>query len=207
MTLAPVAPGALGERLDPAATETYLADLDTWVRERKAQLDEVDAVALDSAASESLTGDLLLSMALWKAASDRLRLLLATWDGGRVGPTERERLSVLIWGRLDATVDPALLERAGGSSAGSALALSLPEACRLSDALLQQLRGRLALDPAADANARRRRDRFRPPRRRPGRRRRRAGRAGSCDSRAPWCRSHGRDSLRRPPGPDASGRP
>ena len=158
MTLAPVAPGALGERLDPAATQTYLADLDTWVRERKAQLDEVDAVALDSAASESLTGDLLLSMALWKAASDRLRLLLATWDGGRVGPTERERLSVLIWGRLDATVDPALLERAGGSSAGSALALSLPEACRLSDALLQQLRGRLALDPAADANARRLKD-------------------------------------------------
>ena len=28
-------------------------------------------------------------------------LLSATWDGGRVGPAERERLSALVWGRLD----------------------------------------------------------------------------------------------------------
>ena len=32
---------------------------------------------------------------------------VATWDSGRVGPTELERMSALIWGRLDATLDPA----------------------------------------------------------------------------------------------------
>ena len=83
-------------------------------------------------------------MALWKAASDRHQLLVATWDGGRVGPTERERLSVLVHGHLQ-----------DGGGGGAGLALSLPEACRLSDALAGQLRTRLALDPAADAHARR----------------------------------------------------
>lgn len=156
MSAAPAAPGRLGERLEPAEVQRYLAELDTWVRERRTELDELDAAALDGEHGSDLTGDLMLSMALWKAVADRQRLLLATWDGGRVGPTERERLSVLIWGRLDATFDQSLLERAGhpGSAAPSNLAVSLPEACRLSDALVHQLRARLALDPSADANAR-----------------------------------------------------
>ena len=59
------------------------------------------------------------------------------WDSGRVGVTEREKLSSLIWGRLDAAYDT------------SGLAVSLPEACRLSDALVGQLRVRLGLDVSA----------------------------------------------------------
>lgn len=152
MSAAPAAPGRLGERLDPAQVQDYLAQLDTWVRDRRAELDEIDAIATDGGQAQEVTGDLMLSMALWKAVADRQSLLLATWDGGRVGPTERERLSVLIWGRLDATFDPVLLGRATGSA--NNLAVSLPEACRLSDALVQQLRARLALAPGADANAR-----------------------------------------------------
>ena len=74
-------------------------------------------------------------MALWKAVSDRYELLLATWDSGRVGQTERLRLASLIWGRLDAAT-------------ASGLSVSLPEACRLSDALVAQLRVRLGLDPS-----------------------------------------------------------
>ncbi|MDO5682856.1 MAG: hypothetical protein Q4G46_08520, partial [Propionibacteriaceae bacterium] len=103
------------------------------------------------------TKDMMLSLALWKAVKDRLDLLLATWDSGRVGLTERERMAALIWGRLDATLDPSLLAgRAekdvpeGLGSDVSGLSVSLPEACRLSDAMAAQLRTRLALDPDAD---------------------------------------------------------
>lgn len=148
-THAPKAPGALGERLDPAAVQVYLEALDTWTRTRRIELDELDGAALASDRRAELTSDLTLSMALWKAVSDRLALLMATWDGGRVGPTERERLSVLIWGRLDAGLSAA--------NAG-AVGVSLPEACRLSDALESQLRVRLALDPAADEYTRRIKD-------------------------------------------------
>ena len=56
-----------------------------------------------------------LSMALWKAVADRLQLLLAVWDGGRVLEPERERLATLIHGRLDATLDPAVLARSADS--------------------------------------------------------------------------------------------
>ncbi|UMG93106.1 hypothetical protein [Nocardioides sp. TF02-7] len=75
-----------------------------------------------------------LTLALWKAIHDRYQLVFATWDGGRVLQQERERLSALIWGRLDGAA-----EMPGG------LAVSLPEACRLNDALTAQLRTKLAL--------------------------------------------------------------
>jgi hypothetical protein len=42
----------------------------------------------------------MLSMALWQTVSDRYDLLVATWDLGRAGKTELERLSILIWERL-----------------------------------------------------------------------------------------------------------
>lgn len=155
-TRAPTAPGALGERIAPELLAGFLAELDIWVHERKAELDELDAACLSSPLRDQLTGDMLLSMALWKAASDRLRLLQATWDGGRVGAKERERMSTLVWGRLDATLDQRAVDRS--SVPVSSLALSLPEACRLSDALVGQLRVRLSLDPAADTHARRIRD-------------------------------------------------
>ena len=69
--------------------------------------------------------------------ADRYEQLQRVWDSGRVGVTEREKLSSLIWGRLDAAYDT------------SGLAVSLPEACRLSDALVSQLRVRLGLDVSA----------------------------------------------------------
>ena len=78
-----------------------------------------------------------MSLALWKAVADRYEQLQRVWDSGRVGVTEREKLSSLIWARLDAAYDT------------SGLAVSLPEACRLSDALVSQLRVRLGLDVSA----------------------------------------------------------
>jgi hypothetical protein len=161
---APEAPGRLGEPVEVMAMQAYLTELDSWVRYRKDELAELDAAALSSRqrdpGKDDLTDDMTLSMALWKAVSDRLQLLVAVWDGGRVLAAERERLATLIHGRLDATLDPAVLARTATSpgTTSGALAVSLPEACRLSDALAGQLRQRLSLDPAADANAARVKD-------------------------------------------------
>lgn len=160
MTTAPSAPGRIGEPVDPQAMRGYLDALHDWLAERRTELDALDAAILDPSRPTAtgvadrgqLTGDVMLSLALWKAVQDRYDLLLATWDSGRVGPAERERLSSLLWGRLDATLDPSMLARAQqrGTTVDQ-LALSLPEACRLSDALAAQLRSRLQLDPDTDA--------------------------------------------------------
>ena len=132
---APAAPGSIGVAIETQAAAVYLDQLGQWRETRRRELDELDRSALAATNGANATGDILLSMALWKAVSDRYELLLATWDSGRVGQTERLRLATLIWGRLDAAT-------------ASGLAVSLPEACRLSDALVAQLRVRLGLDPS-----------------------------------------------------------
>lgn len=157
---APAAPGRLGQPLVAQEALRYLEALGEWRDQRKAELDLLDQAALEAPDQTAFTGDMLLSMALWKAVADRHDLLLATWDSGRVGQTELERLSTLVWGRLDAT----MISRPGGSTAATpagaraaagALAVSLPEACRLSDALAASLRARLGIDPSeADIQAR-----------------------------------------------------
>lgn len=144
---APLAPGKLGVALDPAAIQRYLGELDTWLRIRRSELGELDQAALGAGRGGELAGDMSLALALWKAISDRYQLVFATWDGGRVLQQERERISALIWGRLDGATDLP-----GG------LAVSLPEAGRLCDALTAQLRNRLALVPGADKAAARIRD-------------------------------------------------
>lgn len=154
---APAAPGRLGQPLVAQEALRYLEALGEWRDQRKGELDLLDQAALEAPDQAAFTGDMLLSMALWKAVADRHDLLLATWDSGRVGQTELERLSTLVWGRLDATV----ISRPGASAAApvgagaGALAVSLPEACRLSDALAASLRARLGIDPSqADIQAR-----------------------------------------------------
>ena len=158
--ITPAPPGQIGTAITPQDALHYLEALGTWRDQRKGELDQLDQAALaatdndpaaGTAGSSGVTGDVMLSMALWKAVADRYDLLLATWDSGRVGQAERERLSTLIWGRLDATLDPRLARRPDVPSSSGALALSLPEAMRLSDALAASLRSRLSLD-AGDAD-------------------------------------------------------
>ncbi|MEQ6903543.1 hypothetical protein [Nocardioides sp. YIM 152588] len=139
---APLAPGHLGDALEPAEIQAYLAGLDTWLRVRRDELHELDTAALGAGRGGELAGDMALALALWKAITDRYQLVFATWDGGRVLRQERERISALIWGRLD-----------GATELPGGLAVSLPEACRLCDALTGQLRSRLALAPDAAADA------------------------------------------------------
>jgi hypothetical protein len=141
--VAPQPPGKIGSSIPAKELLTFLDALGTWRDRRRAELDELDQAALQSADTDALSADVVLSMAVWKAVSDRYELILLTWDSGRVGPTETERISTLIWGGLNT----------GG--AGGSLAVSLPEACTLSDALAATLRARLALEPGdADLTAR-----------------------------------------------------
>ncbi|GAB3867735.1 hypothetical protein GCM10028801_42410 [Nocardioides maradonensis] len=142
MSPAPAAPGKLGEALEPADIQAYLAELDEWIRGRRTELDDLDQAALATGRGGEVAGDMALALALWKAIADRYQLIFATWDGGRVLEKERERISALVWGRLD-----------GATGLPGGLAVSLPEAGRLCDALVAQLRTTLTLVPGADASA------------------------------------------------------
>ena len=130
--VSPAAPGQLGVAPRPADFLDYLGRLDRWLTERRAELDALDEQIISSNRHAELTSDMALAMALWQAAKTRQNLLLATWDSGRVGPQDLERLSALVWGRLDT---------AGAQvSQVQSMAVSLPEAGRLCDALVAQLR-------------------------------------------------------------------
>ena len=132
---APPAPGSLGADVPAAELLAYLDALGAWRDARRAELDELDEAALRSPDRAAVTNDILLSMTLWKAVPDRHDLLLAAWDSGRMLAQDRMRFTTLVWGRLD--------QEAGS---GSALSVSLPEACRLSDSLAASLRRTLGLD-------------------------------------------------------------
>ena len=156
---APSAPGRLGQPLLAAEALRYLEALGTWRDARRAELDVLDHAVLADADAAEHTRDLMLAMALWKAVADRHDLLVATWDSGRVGPNELERLSTLVWGRLDSRTAGPPATPGGGAGIPDvqvgALAVSLPEACRLSDALAASLGARLGLDASeADVQAR-----------------------------------------------------
>ncbi len=145
MSNAPAAPGRLGQPLEVSDALTYLTALGSWITERRAELDQLDQAILASPDRAQLTNDMVLSLSVWQAIKNRYDVLAATWDSGRVGPAEREKLAALIWGRLD-DVTPG-----GQASPGiNGLSVSLPEACRLSDALAGQLRSRLQRNPQTD---------------------------------------------------------
>src|SRR5690606_4068067 len=137
---APAPPGALGVAAEPGELMTYLADLQTWLDARRADLDRLDAAARRSAV-EGVTADVVLALTLWQAVRTRADELVAAWDSGRADAVDRERMSPLVWGRL------------GGDPATSLL--SLVDAARLCDAQADQLAARLSFDPhAADVAAR-----------------------------------------------------
>lgn len=158
VALAPPAPGRLGEAATPEALRAYLAALGEWRDRRRAELDRLDEASLQATDPDSYTPDITLSMAIWQAVSDRYDLLVSAWDSGRADRIARERMSQLIWGRLDTSGGVgAGSGPAPGAAAASALAaglsVSLVDACRLSDALAAQLRARLSFDPRAADSA------------------------------------------------------
>lgn len=139
--VAPAAPGSLGADVADTELLAYLDALLRWKDRRRVELAALDQAALDLAEPAdrvAVTPDVTLSMTLWQAVADRVALIQATWDSGRVGESERRRITTLVWGTLEQP----------GSRGQQALAVSLPEACRLSDSLASSLRSRLRLDGA-----------------------------------------------------------
>ncbi|WP_245155086.1 hypothetical protein [Nocardioides sp. 1609] len=134
---APAAPGSLGSTPDAAVLGAYLGELEAWVRLRRSELDDLDAAALAAGRGAEVATDMALALSLWKNVSDRYREMWTLWDGGRVLPTDRERIGSLVWGRL------------GDAGQG----MSVPEACRLNDAIAGQLHARLELSAGAGASA------------------------------------------------------
>lgn len=141
-TVSPAAPGQLGVAARPAEMLEYLGKLDAWLGQRRAELDALDSQIQATGRQAELTGDITLALALWQAVKTRQDLILRTWDSGRVGQVELDRLSGLIWGRLDT--------QASSVDQLRSMAVSLPEAGRLCDALVAQLRTRLNTDPNAE---------------------------------------------------------
>ena len=141
-TVSPAAPGQLGVAARPAEMLEYLGNLDAWLSQRRAELDSLDGQIQATGRQAELTGDVTLALALWQAVKTRQDLILRTWDSGRVGQVELDRLSGLIWGRLDT--------QASSIDQLRSMAVSLPEAGRLCDALVAQLRTRLNTDPNAE---------------------------------------------------------
>lgn len=144
---APAAPGAMGQDVPAETLLAYLDALAVWREQRRVELDRLDEAVLRHPQRDALTGDIMLSMSLWKAVSDRYDLLASSWDSGRVIAQDRMRLTTLIWGRLD-----------DSAADGTALSVSLPEACRLSDSLAASLRRTLGLDGTSPDVERRVRD-------------------------------------------------
>lgn len=138
---APRAPGALGQAGTPQEMLVYLDELGQWITQRRAEIEEVDAFSRSQGRDQDALPDIRLALSLWQAVVSRQAQLMQLWDSGRVGQLQLEQLSQLIWGRLDT---PAM---AAGVGAGDLRGASLPEATRLSDALIATLRGRLRLDP------------------------------------------------------------
>lgn len=139
-TAIPQAPGKIGEAATPEQVMTYLGQLGDWLTNRRQELSAIDTAILRSPDRAALTGDITLALAVWQAIKNRYDSLLAAWDSGRVAEAELLEISMLIWGRLDTS------DKSGPEQLQS-MAMSLPEACRMSDALTSQLRTKLAVGP------------------------------------------------------------
>jgi hypothetical protein len=135
----PIAPGRLGEAIDASELLTYLSGLGNWVDRQRKELDRLGAAALASQQPDSYTSDIVLAETLWEATRKRRESLEIVWDSGRADAVARERMSQLIWGRLD--------------SGGGAELVSLVEAVRLADALVSQLTTRAELERSRELAA------------------------------------------------------
>ncbi|MBO3152590.1 hypothetical protein GZ178_09010 [Dermatophilus congolensis] len=132
-TTAPTPPGTPGTNTPATELLTYLNDLGHWCQTRRTELDELDATALKTPGSDHLTSDIVLSMTLWQAIHTRYTTITTLWDNGRATEPQRTHITSLIWGTLE------------DNHTNNSLAISLPEACRLSDTLASSLRANLGL--------------------------------------------------------------
>jgi hypothetical protein len=149
---APPPPGSLGAPVDVGMARVYLEALTGWRDRLRAALGDLDARTRRATAGNTpsatrdtakATADVTLAFALWQAVSDRTDEMIRLYDNGRLGRSEAEQLSVLIWGRLD------------GTATGGGLPVSFVEACTLVCSLIGRLAAEVAVaDRAGVALAR-----------------------------------------------------
>lgn len=141
--VAPPPPAEPGMLPPDEATDRYLSELARWRLRREHELRALDELTRSHGERHALEADLTSSMTLFHAIAQRHDLLLATWEDVQGGDGEREWVAQLIWG---------VLELPDGDA--EALAVSLPDALRLSDALAGSLRVRVDADGEATAEDR-----------------------------------------------------
>ncbi len=131
----PPAPGALGVVLPPRVILGYLDAAIRWRDQLRTDLAVLDQRAQRARAAAALTADVTLAHAMLGAVGARLDEIVAVWDSGRVLAPECERISQLIWGRIE-----------GG---GLGMPVSFVEACVLTAAIVSRLRERVDADALA----------------------------------------------------------
>jgi hypothetical protein len=133
--VAPEPSGSPGVPAGDQEVEAYLQELGRWRLRREHELMAIDASTRTHDGREVLNAHVTESMKLWHAVAQRHDLLLSTWDHGNTSPETRLILNQLIWG---------LLEQPDGNA--ESIALSVPEATRLSDYLAVALRAQVGID-------------------------------------------------------------
>ena len=133
--VAPTPPAGPGEQPEDRAVDHYLSELARWRMRREHELSALDEVTRTHPDRDALNEDVTASMTLYHAIAQRHDLLMASWEDVRDGDGEREWVSTLLWG---------VLEMPDGDP--QALALGLPDALRMSDALAASLRARTGAD-------------------------------------------------------------
>lgn len=133
--VAPTPPAGPGDLPEDGAIDRYLSELGRWRMRREHELRALDELTRTHDERDALNEDITTSMTLWHAVAQRHDLLLTTWESATDGDGERDWVAQLIWG---------VLEMPDGDA--QALAVPLPEAMRLSDALADSLRARVGAD-------------------------------------------------------------
>ncbi|MCL2735577.1 MAG: hypothetical protein FWD75_02970 [Propionibacteriaceae bacterium] len=136
------APWPVGDAQNPPTAQEMLAYLDslgTWIDDSRRQLDRLDQKLQETGNGPGVQ-DLSMTLTVWQAIRTRYQDLLTTWDSGRVTEVDLKKLAVLTWSNLNDMLAPG-----ASISSGGGLALSLPEACRMLDALVAQLSSRYQL--------------------------------------------------------------
>jgi len=122
----------------------YLDELGTWIDDARRDLDRLDQ---KFQANHEVQGvqDIAMTLAVWQAIKDRYTDLNRTWDSGRVTDQDLKKLAVMIWSNLNDMLTPGTTLNSGGG-----LSISLPEACRMLEALIAQLSSKYQLAPQAN---------------------------------------------------------
>ena len=127
----------------------YLDQLGTWIEDSRRDLDRLDQKFQANHQTQGVQ-DIAMTLAVWQAIKDRYTDLSRTWDSGRVTDQDLKKLAVMIWSNLNDMLTPGTTLNSGGG-----LSISLPEACRMLEALIAQLSSKYQLAPQpSEASAR-----------------------------------------------------